>query len=246
MSPAEQILISAGVAGPSEIDVTALAWLQGAVVKECQLRGCEALIRGYDSKAVIRIEITATESRKRFSIAHELGHWHLHRGRNFRCTLSSGKVDEALSRYEREADRFAADLLLPDYLFRPAIASLGPVTSGFLQGLAEVFQTSLTTTTVRLAEADLHPLATIIREGPVRRRFQRSLPMVGWFLKQALPSVTDSTARIVEKSDRAITVERPAADWFDIVPATSTYVREVTFFNRDGAPFLSVVQPAAY
>ncbi|MFE1037000.1 ImmA/IrrE family metallo-endopeptidase [Streptomyces sp. NPDC058807] len=65
-------------------------------------------------------------NRRRFTVAHELGHLQLHRGRplildtdtrvNFRDTVSSMATD----REEMEANRFAAALLAPESLVRRA------------------------------------------------------------------------------------------------------------------------------
>lgn len=65
------------------------------------------------------IGVNASEGfrRKRFTIAHELGHFVLHRN-----DIGDGITDDALYRSglssakEREANRFAADLLMPQHL----------------------------------------------------------------------------------------------------------------------------------
>lgn len=59
-------------------------------------------------------------NRKRFTVAHELGHYFLHRDR-----LAVGIIDGILNReqgttdpIEYEANEFAADLLMPEEMFR--------------------------------------------------------------------------------------------------------------------------------
>ena len=85
LTAAERILQSLGVTDPQEIDLEAIAWTQGVVVNYRPLDGCEARIIGSSRKAVISINSRSPERRRRFSLAHELGHWHHHRGRVLFC-----------------------------------------------------------------------------------------------------------------------------------------------------------------
>ena len=60
--------------------------------------------------------------RRRFTIAHEIGHFVLYPER---CRPERGGVDEAGRREEREADTFAAELLMPEHLVRDAVREQG-------------------------------------------------------------------------------------------------------------------------
>ena len=60
--------------------------------------------------------------RRRFTIAHEIGHFVLYPER---CRSERGGVDEAGRREEREADTFAAELLMPEHLVREAVREQG-------------------------------------------------------------------------------------------------------------------------
>ncbi|MFE6129519.1 ImmA/IrrE family metallo-endopeptidase [Streptomyces sp. NPDC056437] len=83
------------------------------------------LLRRGDEQ-VIGVNQKHHENRQRFTVAHELGHLRLHRGRplildtdtrvNFRDTVSSMATD----REEMEANRFAAALLAPEPMVRRA------------------------------------------------------------------------------------------------------------------------------
>ncbi|MFE6460559.1 ImmA/IrrE family metallo-endopeptidase [Streptomyces cinereoruber] len=83
------------------------------------------LLRRGDEQ-VIGVNQKHHENRQRFTVAHELGHLRLHRGRplildtdtrvNFRDTVSSMATD----REEMEANRFAAALLAPEAMVRRA------------------------------------------------------------------------------------------------------------------------------
>lgn len=118
VDPAERLLKSLGVTEPREIDLEDIAFDQGAEVRYCNLHGCEADILGYRDSAIISIDQNRSHRRKRFSIAHELGHWHYHRGKKLQC-----RVEEYQPKHkqfaERTANGYAASLLLPHYLIKP-------------------------------------------------------------------------------------------------------------------------------
>jgi Zn-dependent peptidase ImmA (M78 family) len=64
--------------------------------------------------------------RRRFTAAHELGHVVLHRERLQRFTADTtvGESHEAADALEREADQFAAELLMPEAIVRARAAEL--------------------------------------------------------------------------------------------------------------------------
>jgi hypothetical protein len=85
LTHAERILKSLGIEAPGEIDLEAIAWTRGAVVDYRPLDRCEATIVGSKRKAVIAVNSRSPPERRRFSLAHELGHWHHHKGRMLFC-----------------------------------------------------------------------------------------------------------------------------------------------------------------
>ena len=76
-----------------------------------------------DGRAIV-LNGAGDSSRRRFTIAHEIGHFVLH---SERCRPErGGAVNEAGRREEREADAFAAELLMPERLVREAVREQGP------------------------------------------------------------------------------------------------------------------------
>jgi len=110
-----------------------------------------------------------TEGRVRFSIAHELGHFYLPEHRAY---LLSGQFHNSQSDFvssktwEREADKFAAELLMPTELFRDEVrARDGFLTLPDLRKLAgEVFHTSLTSTMLRYVNMNFEPCCMMMAE----------------------------------------------------------------------------------
>jgi hypothetical protein len=80
---AERLLMQLGISKAQDIDLDAIAWHVGAAVKYRRMDSADATIVGSSKHAVIAINSSAIPTRRRFSLAHELGHWHHHRGEFF-------------------------------------------------------------------------------------------------------------------------------------------------------------------
>lgn len=90
---------------------------------------------------VVGVNSLHHRNRKRFTIAHEIAHFVLHSSEKNSFhdqTFARRNGSEGTNTMEREADRFAADLLMPESDVRRLIAS-GVTT---LSGLAEHFGVS--------------------------------------------------------------------------------------------------------
>jgi Zn-dependent peptidase ImmA (M78 family) len=169
---AVDLLHSLGITEPDEIDVCAIAQTQGATVVEKPVRGCEARIMGYGEKALIVVNSEAIPSRKRFSVAHELGHWMRDAGKiSLGCDpetrLGSGELNS-----ETSADRYASDLLMPRFMFEPR-AKRRPMTFETASDLAREFRTSLTATSIRLIDYGSHPAMLVCSDAEGIRWFSR-------------------------------------------------------------------------
>ena len=103
------------------------------------------------SKWMIIYNTNCTEGRQRFTIAHELGHYILHRKDQqlFQCVNSRASANEGMERnIEKEADEFAVALLMPLDDFRRQIKSKEPGFELFSH-LAERYGVSLTAAALR-------------------------------------------------------------------------------------------------
>ncbi|MGE0095128.1 MAG: ImmA/IrrE family metallo-endopeptidase [Alphaproteobacteria bacterium] len=234
--PAEELLRTLGISAPSEIDVEAIAYSEGAIIKRAFLRGCEARIIGRGDKAIITVSNNTLPTRRRFSAAHELGHWYYHRGRSFVCKSEDiGNPQRLPSDPERVADSYAADLLLPRYLFVPTARNLGAVTYKSIRALADEFSVSLTAAALRLVEIGLEPVMLVCHDARGRRWFSRPANIPNkWFPREKLDE--DSYAANVmrgeiEASHRALI---GADAWFDRDGAEDLELYEQTFRTFDG------------
>lgn len=162
MSPgqlAEARIAELGITDPGDIDVEAIAFDAQMIVEYEDLDGCEATLVGVGDRAIATIRPSGIRGRERFSVGHELGHWEMHRGMSFSCRVddpdSNLKSDKPR---EREADEYAAHLLMPSALFNPAVKSMGKPGFRQLDELAKHFETSLLATSIRLANIDTLPV----------------------------------------------------------------------------------------
>lgn len=104
------------------------------------------------------------EARRRFTIAHELGHYWIpsHFSEYRICSkLDIGVFDSKKDSIEYEADIFAAEFLMPEKLFKKDV---GRVTTKLksIADLSEKYKTSLTATAIRFVDYTLEPCALIL------------------------------------------------------------------------------------
>lgn len=216
LSAAERLLQDLGITEPDEIDLEAIAYHVNARVKYRPLDGCEARIIGAADQAIITVNSNSGHRRARFSIAHELGHWHYHRGKCLACRVDEYQPRTASSP-ERSADSYAADLLMPHYLFRPLARQQGKLTFKAVSALSDLFSTSKTATAIRLVESDDTP-ALLVCHGPKGRKWFARAPSVPdrWFPQDSLDA--DSFAFDVlfgKQADNPMPRKIGADAWFD-------------------------------
>ncbi len=182
VTAAERILLGLGVSDPTEIDLEAIAWSRGALVEYRPLDGCDATIVGSTRKAVIAVNSRSSPERRRFSIGHELGHWHHHRGRILFCGSKDveNPEDDALNP-ERHADTFASDLILPNYLLHPRLRKIRRMTLAVAREIRDEFSASLTATLLKTVQYNRFSLVVVCHNKRKRRWFRRADMVPGWW-----------------------------------------------------------------
>ncbi len=154
---ARQIIGRLRIETPADLSIEDIAWTRGALVIEDGLRGADARLvytPGIE-RAVIRVNATIRPlGRKRFAIAHELGHLELKH--NPGSITECAEKDFLLwykqqNEQEVEANTFAAELLMPEDLFRPCLEKTLPGME-LIEALANQFRTTLTATAIRYVD----------------------------------------------------------------------------------------------
>jgi Zn-dependent peptidase ImmA (M78 family) len=101
------------------IDVNKIAIAQRINIHEEQLGDISGLVFREGNQVIIGVNSSHPITRKRFTIAHELGHFFLHAenplfvDKVFAVKLRDHVSSEAISKEEIEANAFAAELLMP-------------------------------------------------------------------------------------------------------------------------------------
>ena len=235
LSPAEILLKDLGVTTARDIDIEAIGYHVGAIIKYRPLNSCEGRIIGKSDRAVITINSYAIPPRQRFSAAHELGHWHYHKGRSLVCL--SGDISNPERRScnpERTADGYAADLLMPRFLFRPMTNQIGKVSFQAVEDLRREFQTSITATAFRLVEYGPEPAMLVCHTANGRKWFYRSddVPQK-WFPRANLDPESYAAEVLCGKTDRNRRELTSADAWFDHWDAAEYGLYEETYRITD-------------
>ncbi len=117
-------------------------------------RGTSGQIGQENGGFVIRINRHEAKHRQRFTLAHELAHFLLHRDR---IVAEGGWSENVLLRsgqpanIEYEANRLASDLVIPSAQLAEATAEYsGPMTSEVIEDLARRFRVTLTAMEIKL------------------------------------------------------------------------------------------------
>jgi hypothetical protein len=179
---ADALLKELGVSEPKEINIEAVAQYCGATILYEPLEGCAARLIGHGDRAIITVDSRVGRPRQRFSGAHELGHWAWDRGKiGFACTEQTFNREWSTSNPERRANEYAADLLLPEFLFVPR-ATRKEITFATVEELAQDFETSMTSTAIRLVTHGSFPAMVVLTEQGGRAWFARGpeVPSILW------------------------------------------------------------------
>ena len=228
---ATDLLTHMRVAGPP-VDPVGIAHRQGLVVEERPLPSgvYGALWKKGNRFGIIVSDACLTAGHWRFSVAHELGHYHVDAmfpGATEMVESAGGFHRNRESQLEREADWFASELLVPAEQLVSRIAGQ-PASIRTLESLAEEFQTSLTMMAIRYAELTDRATASVLsRDGRVEWVFcSRRLGEHDWSLtlrkRDPIPpdTVTLSLARDLPELSGGETrsAHGLACDWFDGAP----------------------------
>lgn len=148
---------------PAPVPVEDIAMDRGVLCLEAKLTGCLARLVRKGKRGIIRTHSgIREEGRKRFAIAHEMGHWFLHEAESqfFVCTAEQMR-DYKGSPMEVEANLFASEFLMPTALFRPLAGDVEPRLEQ-VKSLAGTFNTSLTATGMKFVDINKHECILVL------------------------------------------------------------------------------------
>ncbi len=155
------------------------------------------------------------ESRRRFTLAHEIGHHVLPGQQELSMPCIAGRIENwqrALDPAERAANRFAAEILMPLVAIRQWVESKPSMEA--IQSIAAACETSLSSSAVRLMTLTTYPAAVVWSQEGRARWYTPSASFVRWVRKGRLDEATLASrwmrGESLPKQPQAV----PAAAWF--------------------------------
>ena len=187
---------------------------------ESQYDGC--LMRVGDTWGILLNNLIQSESRKNFTIAHELGHYYLDGGQTERQISAAGeqnRVAEFVPQHrcqredlrgfdshqleEQRANQFAVELLMPSPIFRSDAIDLPEIGLPAIDTLAASYSTSLTSTAIRYTRLSPQVCAVVLSENGQIKYFaysERFRQNSDCYLARNKPLHPDSVAALLDKS----------------------------------------------
>ena len=210
---AEKLLQRFGIESPAHIKLEALAHLLGVEVIEGDTFGCVAQLTPIEGRARIRVGRGGHPGRKRFSIAHELGHFVL-RHRTRVCSDKDLRDWSSDGGQEKDANIFAATLLMPEPMIRPYV-DVDEATFAGVLAMASEFNVSLTAAAIRFVETTALAAAVVLAERGVVKWCVKNDDF--WPYLLARGSRLDPFSRAAKASPGADSSPRPvtAGCWID-------------------------------
>jgi Zn-dependent peptidase ImmA (M78 family) len=131
---------------------------------DSQYDGC--LMRVGEAWGILLNSLILSQSRKNFTIAHELGHYKLEGGKKsqHRCLRDDLRGFKSHQLEEQRANQFAVELLMPAPIFEADIAESSQVGLSAIDDLANRYATSLTSTAIRYTRLSPHVCAIVFSE----------------------------------------------------------------------------------
>jgi Zn-dependent peptidase ImmA (M78 family) len=154
---------------------------------------------------------------RRFSIAHELGHYFL--PGHIDAVFADGNIHQSRAdfncadKYEIEADHFAARLLMPNSLFSSALRRAGEGLAAVEQ-LAAICETSLTATAIRYTQCSHDSVAIVVSTGQhidycFMSKSLRELKGLDWIRKNQPLPIGSPTHALSTQPDSVCRADRP-------------------------------------
>lgn len=177
MTSGEKLLWDYGVLTPDDIDLEAIAFDKGIIVRRRPLKGADARLVGHDGRAIVTVSSDTSIERQRFSIGHELGHWLQDSFQDGLKSCSKSDIsprNQAEQGVEEDANRFSSDLLLPKYIVVPLVETRDASIDLAFE-IGKIFRTSVSASLIKLMQLSESPALVVWHDMKGRKGFLRNL-----------------------------------------------------------------------
>lgn len=159
------ILEQFGIDNPIDTSIEDIVYALNVPLKYSKLSNCDGRIIHEGSKSIIVINDSNNfKTRRNFTIAHELGHYLMHRGDlilhlddTTTTSWNNTQSNNKLSRQEAEANTFASEILLPTHLFKDEVFEK-PFSPNLIRLISDKYQVSRSSVIYRFLEIGNHPI----------------------------------------------------------------------------------------
>lgn len=227
---AEKIVYKHGIS-TFPIDPIIIAQKEDIVVKpkdDCIEGVSGVLLKIGDQCGIMYSTFYNNKGFENFSIGHELGHYFL--DGHLETLLGSSNIHQSKAnffssdQYEREADIFAASLLMPEDMFKNNLWKFGKGLDGII-GMADLCNTSLTATAIRYAELTDNFIIVVISSNckvdfccfsqKAWRIKNKEIPKKGWpILKNTATEIMFREPLRIQKAERD-SMQSVLSDWIE-------------------------------
>lgn len=170
---ARNVLRELDIRHPPECPIDDVAFLRGALVQDIALDGAEGRLVRVGDKGTISVNTSVWyKPRRRWVVAHELGHFEMHDEEDNQLELALCDEKDINERYdqgtEREANVFAAELLMPRSLWDKEVDVAEPSLQ-IVSDLSKKYDVSFTAAAIRFAKLSEERCAVVFsKDGKVK------------------------------------------------------------------------------
>lgn len=154
---AQDVLKKSGITSVP-VQVESIAFKHGIRISRGPNKDFSGILIRKNELALIGVNSTEASVRQRFTIAHELGHFFIHENKDTFIDYRDNKTGTTHSPREREANMFAAALLMPRHLIKTDhkfFANQGMFTEQEVEKMAEKYDVSAEAMKLRLLNLHL-------------------------------------------------------------------------------------------
>jgi IrrE N-terminal-like domain len=229
---AQTVLDACGLDHAGGVELTDILYSRGiSLIRNAPLTNAEGRILLRKDRAIVTVNASISYApKRRFILAHELGHYELHRGLADQFIERVGSLDELsgpTNSLEAQANAFASELLIPYWLVMQTFNE--PDLFDQVSQLATYCQTSLTATALRMAELSPFPLVVFCTQASriqwCRHSPSWSFPQLSTGQRIPPRSITEQLSRHTKGSADSI----DAHEWIQVVPEHTVQFQEACY-----------------
>lgn|SRR3989338_1439882 len=167
LAKARQLASYLSLRHPCDMEIDDIAFSRNIIVKDGKLNGAEGRLVRISNTGVITVSDSIKEqTRRRFIISHEIGHFELHQNHDQLALCTNRDLIynyQQVQPEEREATIFGIELLLPEELLKDKYQNKKP-SFQLAKTISKEFQTSLTFSLMRILDFTSYPVALVVCE----------------------------------------------------------------------------------